>query len=68
MTFQEITPIFTLTMIGIVVLYDIVALLFEGVQGTISYWVRETGRKNPLFAAIVGALLVGLLFHFFQTQ
>lgn len=68
MTFQEFTPIFTITMISIVILYDLTALFFEGVQGTISYWVRETGRKNPLFAAIVGALLVGLLFHFFQTQ
>ena len=66
MNWQEITPIFTLSMLALFGIYDLIALMNGGVQATISYWVRTTGYKDPVFAALVGGALVGLLFHFFQ--
>ena len=47
-------------------IYDMVAFYFGGLDATISQQVRKAGSENPLVAAFVGALLFGLIVHFFQ--
>jgi dolichyl-phosphate-mannose--protein O-mannosyl transferase len=60
-----LTPIFIISVILLILIYDIWALLYYGVDGTISRVIRSWGTKWPLLLPIV-AFTMGLLFgHFF---
>jgi len=62
---MQLTAIFTLSVITIVVGYDLWAYRRWGVDGTISGLIRRCNSKFPLFGVLLGMVIGGLLVHWF---
>lgn len=55
----------TLTFIILLIAYDLWALFYFGVDGTVSAWVRWCNNRWPLFGVLLGIVIGGLLVHWF---
>ena len=64
MTWRRTTGLVIVASAGLLIAYDVLALVFGGEDATISAVINDGAYVGPVLPFAMGAVIVGLLVHF----